>query len=229
MIIRNAKLLCGAVVLAASCVGFTASSAQSLFLRADAGVSSTNEFDQSGTYGGGVGMNLPLGFRGDVTVSYRGGFEPADFLDSTGELPGTDLAADLPSVTTTSSFVGGYYDLPEPFPFLEPFVGGGVGITRVEPDDVVVSVPGFANSGVTLSQEASTNSSYFFTAGVALDFFKKAAIDVAYRYVDMGEVEYGGAIAVGDFTDAPTQSFDASSLTEELVSQEVMVSFRFTL
>lgn len=210
-------------------VAGTAASAQDLFLRADVGVAASDNYDNSGLYGGGVGLNLPLGFRTDATLTYRGGFEPEDFLDSEGELPGVELTAVVPSVDSLSGFLGVYYDLPEPFPFIEPFIGGGVGATRIEPDDLLIRSEGLGAPSIALSQDASTNSSYFATAGVALDFFDRVAIDVAYRYSDLGEVEYQGVAMTPAGLGVPAQSFDASTLTDDLISHEAILSLRLSL
>lgn len=225
----NSCVAAGALVLAGVCGMTGAASAQSLFVRGDVGATATEDYGSAAAYGGGVGLMLPLGLRADATLTYRGAEgEFADAIAGLSDTPGADLALNSPALKSLSGFVGGYWDMPEPFPFLEPFVGGGVGMTRFEPDAIVVSDSTVTGSSVSVSQDASTNPSYFVTAGVAVDFFKKVAIDLSYRYVNLGEVEYSGA---GTLTvpGVGSYSYDVGSLSEELIAHEALISLRLSL
>ncbi len=202
--------------------------AQDLYLRADAGGAGTDDFGASIVYGGGVGFNLPLGFRTDATLSYRGELEVEQLGAVNDLIDFTDLSVNTPGLDSLSAFAGLYYDIPDPIPFIEPFVGAGVGATRFDPDTIVISGEDLG-SGVSFSQDASTTGSYFFTGGLALDLFDRIALDVAYRYSDLGEVEFDGALTGTDFPGLGGEEIMLDQFSRDVKVHEGIASIRITL
>lgn len=143
-----------------------------LYVTAGGGVSTTDDFGEGQFIAGGLGIALPLGLRADATAIHQTGYE----------VEGTD--GDGPEFDTLSGFLSAYYDLPEPFPFLEPYVGGGVGVTQIDVD----------------GGDTETADSYQLSAGVSFVLFKKLALDAGYRYVNYGDFDGVDDITANQFT-----------------------------
>lgn len=122
------------------------------------GFSSTDDLGEGTFYSAGVGLGLPLGFRTDITAIYQTGYE----IENAGD-------ADL---DTYSAFVSAYYDLPDAIPFIEPYIGAGVGASYFDADG-----------------DTETLSSYHISAGLSFDVFDFIALDAGYRYLDYGDFE----------------------------------------
>ncbi len=129
-----------------------------LYITAGGGVSTTDDFGEGQFIAGGLGVALPLGLRADATAIYQTGFEVED---------------GGPEFDTLSGFLSAYYDLPEPVPFLEPYVGGGVGVTQIDVD----------------GGDSESAESFHLSAGVSFVLFKKIALDAGYRYVNYGDFD----------------------------------------
>ncbi len=213
-----------------------------LYLRADAGGATADDFGATAAFGGGVGLNLPLGLRTDATFTYRpnletdavigelvGTLEPLpEAFPTTLQLTESQYAINAATVESLSGFASLYYDLPDPFPFIEPFVGAGIGGTRFDPDDVTfsgVTVP----TGFVVDQDATTSFSYHFTGGLAIDFFDRVAFDFAYRYVDLGEVEFTGQVTDGDIAGIGATPVQLNQFSDDVVVHEGLASIRITL
>jgi opacity protein-like surface antigen len=92
------------------------------------------------------------------------------------KIPGgisTDVEGDISS---TSFLLNGYYDFKNASNFT-PFLGGGIGVSKVELS--AVTVPGF---GLVTSSIDDTVFAYQLSAGVAYAVNETVAVEIKYRY-----------------------------------------------
>lgn len=159
------------------------------------GVTVTNVskgFDSSPIVGFGVGYEFNSWFRSDITGEYRG---KAAFrgLDTYTPEPnsGTGVGADdyYGSKSEWLVLANAYLDLGTWWS-LTPFIGAGVGFSRNTIHDFRdVNVP---TAGVAFGDDASKWSfAWALHAGVAYKVTPGFAVQLAYRYVDLGNARSG--------------------------------------
>jgi opacity protein-like surface antigen len=148
-------------------------------------------FNTAGIFGLGVGYRLNNWFRGDITGEYRGNsqFFGTDALTFPGGF-GTDTYH-----ATKSEWVvlaNGYVDLGTWW-CMTPFIGAGVGGARV-------SIANFTDQGISTpllpgpalaslafgDNVAKWNFAWALHAGVAYKVTPNFTVELAYRYLDMG-------------------------------------------
>jgi opacity protein-like surface antigen len=146
-------------------------------------------FNTAGIFGLGVGYRLNNWFRGDVTGEYRGN---SQFL-------GTDQITYLGGVgtdtyhATKSEWVvlaNAYVDLGTWW-CMTPFIGAGVGGARVSisnfTDQGIANNGGGALPGLALADNvAKWNFAWALHAGVGYKVTPNFTVELAYRYLDMG-------------------------------------------
>lgn len=132
------------------------------------------EFKDTGAIEAGIGCSFTEHLRGDVTVGYAFKQKLRDGFNS--------LEADHSAIT---GFVNVYYDVAD-FGGITPYVGGGIGVAH------------HRISNVTLPDEASsgghTSFAWNLQAGVSFQISHNIALDVGYRYVDLGDAKSGGPV-----------------------------------
>lgn len=157
-----------------------------------------NDEDEVAGLGGILGYRwraLPL--RTELEVAHRFRFD-LDLQDRAA--PVIDYEA---NVRTTSVLFNAFYEWRNGSAFT-PFVGGSVGWARNTADsDRVVIAPGLARS----SKETDTdNLAWGGMLGVDWRFAENWSAELAYRYIDLGEVEVGpfsannDGVTVDDYT-----------------------------
>lgn len=181
------------------------------YLRGDVGVSSyeggklwNSSFDNSTfTYGeglgsgsfvgGGVGYQFNSWFRADVTGEYRysTGYRAVDRDASPGFLGYEKYRADY---SAGLFLVNGYFDLGNWWGFT-PFVGGGIGhvnhnISGMETSSLIVQ-PWSGVSGGTIRNKSHGDFAWALHAGVAYDITPNVKMELAYRYLNLGEARTG--------------------------------------
>ena len=147
-----------------------------------------------GDFGTMTGFELGIGYRAsspvriETSVQYRPSFS-FDGQHNYSRKPPRSVSATMSSLT---AFISAYMDLPAPgadrFGSFRPFVGGGVGLSRIDIDDTRIDFP---ITVVTLPGAQRTNFAWMLAAGVAAPFGKKATLDLAWRYTHSGTVETG--------------------------------------
>jgi opacity protein-like surface antigen len=192
-----------------------------------------HEFTGGMTYGLGVGYQFNNWFRMDVTGEYR----------SRVQFSGTDYAninfggglGILPIGDTYrggySSWVGminAYADLGTWW-CITPFVGAGVGTARV-------SIANYTDVGQTLSGGVTSTSSAFadsaakwnfawaIHAGLAYKISPSLTMELAYRYVDMGDGVTGDVIAYDG-----TNSIYNPTTFKHITSQDLKLGVRWAI
>ena len=149
-----------------------------------------NSFNTAGIFGVGVGYKFNNWFRADITGEYRGNsqFFGTDHLTYAGPAFGVDTYH-----ATKSEWVvlgNAYVDLGTWW-CMTPFIGAGVGGARVSianfTDQSIVSgappVSGLAFGDNT----AKWNFAWAAHAGVAYKVTPNFTVELAYRYLDMGD------------------------------------------
>ncbi len=143
------------------------------------------EFDSGVTFGLGIGYQYNSWLRFDVTGEYRGktSFNGLEIIRFNGGIIGTDEYRGNKSEWL--GLVNAYADLGT-FWCITPFVGAGIGYSRNE-------IRGFTdintpNGGVAFAQKATkTNFAYALHAGLAYKVTNNFTIELAYRYLNLGD------------------------------------------
>src|ERR1700709_2465060 len=149
-----------------------------------------NSFGTAGIFGLGVGYKVNNWFRADITGEYRGNsqFFGTDQLTYAGPSFGTDTYH-----ATKSEWVvlaNAYVDLGTWW-CMTPFIGAGVGGARV-------SIANFTDQGIVSGgppvaslafgdNTSKWNLAWALHAGVAYKVTPNFTVELAYRYLDMGD------------------------------------------
>ena len=149
-----------------------------------------NSFNTAGIFGLGAGYRFNNWFRVDVTGEYRGNsqFHGTDQITYVGGV-GTDTYH-----ATKSEWVvlgNAYVDLGTWW-CMTPFIGAGVGGARVSIanfiDQGIANNGGGALPGLALADDtAKWNFAWALHAGVAYKVTPNFTVELAYRYLDMGD------------------------------------------
>jgi opacity protein-like surface antigen len=163
-------------------------------------------FDTAGIFGLGAGYRFNNWFRADVTGEYRGksNFHGTDIVSFNGVQSGVDNYGGSKSEWLVLANV--YADLGTWW-CITPFVGVGIGGARN-------TISGFTDTGLSgappapslaYAAEASKwNFAWAVHAGLAYQINPSLTLELAYRYVDMGDgitgdiVAYDGTNAVNN-------------------------------
>jgi opacity protein-like surface antigen len=190
-------------------------------------------FDSSTSYDLGVGYRFNNWFRVDVTGEYRGkaNFHGSQFSTLNSSFVGfaeTDNYSG--SKSEWVAMANAYVDLGTWW-CVTPFIGGGVGMSRN-------TISGFRDDGVNLFTGLGTSPSSTFAAdgskwnfawalyaGLAYTVTPGLTIELAYRYINLGDGITG-----------PTNSFDGVTvvnqtgfLMKDITSQDVKLGVRWNL
>jgi len=145
------------------------------------------DLDDTAMIGVGVGYKFNPWFRADVTLDYEW---PTDFEGTTpcpapcGGTGTTNIeTAELSAWTALANV---YVDLGN-FRGLSPYVGAGAGAAYVMIDDIH-SDNGDGSEG-DWGDGNDWNFAWALMAGLAFEFSPNMALDVGYRYLNLGEVE----------------------------------------
>jgi len=146
-------------------------------------------FNTAGIFGLGVGYRVNNWFRADVTGEYRGNsqFFGTDAITYPGGV-GTDTYH-----ATKSEWVvlaNAYVDLGTWW-CMTPFIGAGVGGARVSianfTDQGITNIGGVTGAGLAFGDNvAKWNFAWALHAGVAYKVTPNFTVELAYRYLDMG-------------------------------------------
>lgn len=137
--------------------------------------------DMESDSGLALGVAVGYGFASNVRIEGEVAYQEND-LEKVS-LFGLD--ADLTGYTSSLALLlNGYYDFKNASPFT-PFIGGGLGMAKVEINDL-----NFPGSGVSGVDDDDTVFAYQFGAGVAYAVNEQVSIDVKYRYFGTSDLEF---------------------------------------
>ena len=149
-----------------------------------------NSFNTAGIFGLGVGYKVNNWFRADVTGEYRGNsqFLGKDSITYRGGF-GTDTYHASKSEWVV--LANAYVDLGTWW-CMTPFIGAGVGGARVSinnfTDQSIANNGGGALPGLAFGDNVSKwNLAWALHAGVAYKVTPNFTVELAYRYLDMGD------------------------------------------
>lgn len=146
-------------------------------------------------FGTSAALELGLGYavRPNVRLEFGIGYRPRlEFEGRTNFLaPGRrqSVAAEASSM---SAWLSAYIDLGEvPLPAIgdaKPFVGVGIGAARNRIGEMRMSFP---RTTTLVPGGQRTNASWMATAGLSKAVGERTALELAWRYADLGEVQTG--------------------------------------
>jgi opacity protein-like surface antigen len=154
-------------------------------------------FDTAGIYGIGVGYQFNNWFRADITGEYRGNanFHGMDIVSSYGVQTGVDNYGG--SKSEWLFLANAYADLGTWW-CITPFVGVGIGTSRN-------TISSFTDQGLSIGPPQSASVAYGPTAskwnfawaihaGLAYRVSPNLTMELAYRYVDLGDAMSGDLV-----------------------------------
>jgi opacity protein-like surface antigen len=175
-------------------IGFSNQRVQRLNNALDATVTTSvqnNSFGTAGIFGLGVGYKVNNWFRADITGEYRGNssFFGTDHISFRG-----GVGVDTYHATKSEWVVLGnaYVDLGTWW-CVTPFIGAGVGGARVSianftDQNINLGAVGPAVAGLAFGDNVSKwNLAWALHAGVAYKVTPNFTVELAYRYLDMGD------------------------------------------
>lgn len=177
-------------------------------------------------YGLGIGIEHSRWLRFDLTGEYRGKYLfVGQDLYRNGACNGDATICGTNEYTAdVSGWLGlanAYIDLWS-FRGITPYVGGGVGLASLTVDGFKdVNVP--ANGVAYGSGDTSTNFAWALYAGVSYDVTPQLTVDLAYRYVDMGDA------ATGTVTTFDGNGSGPGMKINDVTSNDLMLNLRYRL
>jgi opacity protein-like surface antigen len=179
-----------------------------------------SDFDSAGLFGLGVGYQFNNWLRFDVTGEYRmnSSFNGLDVISSNGGVSTNGYRA---KKSEWLLLANAYVDLGTWW-CVTPFVGAGVGASRINISGFTdVNTP---NHGVAFGPNGSQwNFAWALHAGLAFQASNNLAIELAYRYVSLGDGRAGDA---RDFLG--TNDIHNPVTFRDITSHDLKVGLRFT-
>lgn len=149
-----------------------------------------NRLGSSFIIGGGIGYKLPMGFRVDITYNSRSGYNL-----SGSDPAGTDFD---PKTTASTGMINGYYDIPYTIAGrITPYVGGGVGRSKNKVNNINWNDPAFPGSSGQVPGGSKNSTAWQFTFGADVKVTDNWVLDIAYRYVNLGDLTTTGGAGTG--------------------------------
>ena len=176
-------------------------------------------FNTAGIFGLGAGYRFNNWFRADVTGEYRGN---SQFLGKDSITYAGGFGTDVYHATKSEWVVlaNGYVDLGTWW-CMTPFIGAGVGGARVAINgftDLNIPTGGVAYGDNT----AKWNFAWALHAGVAYDVTPNFKMELAYRYLNLGEARTGQINCFCGQTFSPIK-------VKDLESHDIKLGFRWLL
>ena len=179
------------------------------------------DFKSAPFFGIGFGTQCNRWLRWDATAEYRGSsvFFAQDSYPDNGGGPGTnEFTADIES---WAGLVNAYVDV---FTWrgITPFVGAGIGVGSVAVKGLKdVNVPN--NSVFFADDHTEVNLAWALHAGFAYDVTPQVTLEVAYRYLNLGDAKTDTVTAYD-----LSSSYDSVQL-DDVHSHDLMLGMRWKL
>jgi opacity protein-like surface antigen len=178
-------------------------------------------FDAAGIFGVGGGYRFNNWFRADLTGEYRGNanLHGLDIVQFNGGVIGTDEYHGSKSEWLV--LANAYADLGTWW-CVTPFIGAGIGTSRNTISNFLdVNTP---NLGVAYAPTASKwNFAWALHAGLAYEVSPGLTLELAYRYVNLGDGVTGALTDFTGFTRGRTMQF------KDITSSDVKFGLRWEL
>jgi opacity protein-like surface antigen len=168
-------------------------------------------------YQAGLGFRFTRWFRADITADYL----PSLKFSGTDNIGlGTANAGQLRAETV---LVNAYFDLPPMLtifgPFVQPYFDVGVGAARNHMGSFASTFPGITG---TVGPHTESSAAVAFGLGTAISLGRNSVLDIAYRFMDLGEVRTGSAV-----TSAGGVTTGISPIHAELFANVLTLGVRF--
>lgn len=185
-------------------------------------------FDSGPIFGIGVGYYFNNWLRFDVTGEYRGkaNFHGFDI----GAIPGGGFADDryTASKSEWTFLFNGYVDLGTWYR-ITPFIGAGVGVSRNTISNFgdfstcinSLSCAGNGGSDAFAGSASKWNFAWALYAGLGYQLSPDVALELSYRYIDLGSARSGDVIAFDG-----TNNFNNPMEFHHLTSQDIRLGVR---
>jgi len=180
------------------------------------------EFDSGVLFGGGVGYRFNPWFRTDVTGEYRGktkfsAFDRYDFNDD-GIWDGSN---DYSANKSEWLFLANAYVDFGAWRGITPYVGAGIGASRNTISDFVdINAP--VNGQAYAASDSKWNLAWALHAGLGWAVTEAVTIDLAYRYVNLGDGQTGDVIAYDG-----TNNVYNPLYFEDITSHDILFGLRY--
>ncbi len=165
-------------------------------------------------------LEFLLEYRPQFTFQGRANFLPPDRRQS--------VTAELSSI---SGMLAGFFDFSGPeLPgalSITPFIGAGVGVARTK---IGATSMAFPTTTTIVPGESRSGFAWMLTAGVAVPLNEKVALDLSWRYSDLGEVHTGaggGRVVWRDGSRDPLP-LDLAPTRTRLKDHSLRLSLRYT-
>lgn len=187
-----------------------------------------SEFDSSMAFGLGLGFQFNNWLRLDATGEYRGNsdFHGLDIIRINGGRITDEYRAKKSELLF---LLNAYADLGTWW-YVTPFVGAGIGVSRVSISSftdtcTTCGTPPGTGPSVAFADTASQwNFAYALHAGLAFQATNNLAIEFAYRYTALGDGITGDVI-----TYTGTNDFNNPVTFRDITSHDFKLGLRFTL
>lgn len=149
-----------------------------------------NSLDNTGLIGLGAGYRFNDHFRVDGTIDYefQSGVYGQGYCAGCGEKYGIDHTVETADIDAWTFLVNGYVDVGTWSGFT-PYLGAGIGTSYLQTSNVAFVNPD-GNSGYW-DGGSQWNFAYALMAGVSYAFSPNMAVDLNYRYLNLGDAVSG--------------------------------------
>ena len=186
-----------------------------------------------GDFGTMPGLELGVGYRAspllrvEAALAYRPSFSFEGHANYLAPGRRQEVSVDVSSV---SAMLSAYLDvaelgMPRLGPF-SPFVGGGIGISRIETDETHMEFP---RTRTIVPGGRRTGFTWMLAAGLAMSVDERTTLELAWRYTDLGTVVTGrgpGRVVWRDASREPLL-LDLAETRADLRSHGLSVSLRY--
>lgn len=178
-------------------------------------------FDSSGLFGLGIGYNFNDWLRLDLTGEYR---SRANFHGTQVITAGGNTFTDEYSGSKSEwlFLANAYVDLGT-WHGITPFIGAGVGGVRIMIENFRDVCTVCAGGSVAFGEDTSQwNFAWALHAGLAYKVAKNFVVELAYRYVDLGDAKSGDL-----FTYLGTNNINNPMVFHDITSHDIKLGLRF--
>ena len=177
-------------------------------------------------YGIGVGWQARHWLRFDLTGEYRG--DAAFYGHDTYQTFGPGANEYTANVESWLGLANAYIDMGNWCGFT-PYIGAGIGFASISVnglrDDGINSAGGPASPSMAFGgDKTTTNFAWAIHAGVSYDVTPQMAIDLSYRYTDLGSAR-SGAITTYD----GAQTIQSGLHIKDITSNDLLFGVRYKL
>lgn len=178
---------------------------------------------QSPVLEAGLGYRVTPWLRAEALLSWR------PQLDLSGQANFLGAGSDQPVSLDAASLAGfgvAYVDLPR-IGGVQPFLGAGLGLARNRLRTASFRFPSIAaEASTSLPSGTSTDLAWLLTAGISLPLSERLALDLAYRFTELGSLTSSSGTATV-VRPSGQRSIAIGGTTADLQSQGVMLSLRY--